>query len=159
MQANSASDLTRSKCRSMTAKAAVSSRRNRVLQPVFEELQPGLEILEHDVEDGRVCREQSIPLFHQGRIVFFGALHGRQNLFAIISAADGIETSGYVDCLKDEFIERDELRAHGRAPYGFYSAVGDAVFGVTRITGADTKDAFLNASSPAVLWFVLGSVR
>ena len=95
------------------AKAAVSSRRNRALQPVFEELQPRLEILEHDVEDGRVCGEQSIPVFHQGGIVFFGALHGRQNLFAIVSAADGIETGGYVDCLKDEFIERDELRAHG----------------------------------------------
>jgi len=78
-----------------------------VLQPVFEELQPRLEILEHEVEDGRVCREQSIPLFHQGRIVFFGALHGRQNLFAIVSAADGIETGSYVDCLKNEFIERD----------------------------------------------------
>lgn len=53
MQANSACDLTPSKCRSMTVKAAASSRGNRVLQPVFEELQPRLEILEHNVEDRR----------------------------------------------------------------------------------------------------------
>ena len=129
------------------AKAAVGSRRNRALQPVFEELQPGLEILEHHVEDRRVCREQSIPLFHQGRIVFLSALHGRQNCFAIVSAADGVETGGYIHRLKNEFIHRDELHAHGWAPSGLLFCRGLCSFRSDEDHGGDRRDILLNASS------------